>query len=252
MRNLKAIMAAAFLSVATSASAQTTTAQSASSEVSSVNNGWNTVSIEWTPGKLSFDAGDSWSFNGLSLGYSRAISVSKTIPLYVEAGLGLQYSFLSKMEKISGYYNKTTGTFHDTSLYGGTYVNAKVDIDGSLFTAKVPVELLYAWQIPDSKVTLIPHAGINLRFNVLGKAKVKAEVSGNGILETEEHTYNLFNEDDMEGTDNMMNRFQIGWQIGLKARFNNLFMLGLSYEYDSEIFKKANTKGFSVTAGLTF
>ncbi len=252
MKNIKTIMAAAVLSVATSASAQTTIAQSASAEANSVNNGWSTVSIEWTPGKLSPDTGDSWSFTGLSLGYSRAISVSKDTPLYIETGLGLQYSFLSKMEKASGYYNKATGTFYDTSLYGGTYVNAKVDIDGSLFTAKVPVELLYAWQLPDSKVTLIPHTGINLRINIMGKAKIKADVSGSGISESEEQTYNLFNEEDMGGTSNTMNRFQIGWQIGLKARFNNLFMLGLSYEYDSKIFTKANTKGVSVTAGLTF
>lgn len=252
MKNIKAIMVAAVLSIAASASAQTTTATNASPEVTPVNNEWNTVYFEWSPSKLIPSTGDSESFTGLSLGYNRAFSISKNNPLYIETGFGLQYSFLSKMGKGTGYYNSTYGTLHDSSIYGGTYVNVKANVDAYVLSAKVPVELLYAWQIPDSKVTLIPHTGINLRFNILGVAKIKADVSGKGISESDEQTYNLFNEDDMGGTDNMMNRFQIGWQIGLKARFNSLFMVGLSYEYDSTIFKKVNTSGVNVAAGLTF
>ncbi len=249
MENVKTIMMAAALAISASAPAQT---QNASSEINSANKSWNTVYVDWTPGKLSSSRGDSQSFTGLSLGYNRTIGVTKGIPLFIETGLGLQYSFMSKMEKISGYYNSSTGTFNTSSVYGGTYVNAKLNIDGYLFSAKVPVELLYAWQIPNSKVTLIPHTGINLRFNICSKAKVKAEVSGKGISESEELTYNPFNEDDMDGTDNTMNHFQIGWLVGLKARFNNLFMLGISYETDSEIFKNVKTNGVCISAGITF
>lgn len=55
---------------------------------------------------------------------------------------------------------------------------------------------------------------------------------------------------DMGGTDATWNRFQIGWQIGLNARFNSKFLLGLSYGTDfSEIHKKGKIKTTSITIG---
>lgn len=221
MKMIKAIMVAVALTASTSAFAQFTNAKSAASATSSDNNGWSTFYFEYSPSKLNYDGddSDSESFTGLSLGYNRAFSISNSAPLFIETGLGLQYSFFSR--DVKSYYSDEEIKFYWLS-------------------AKVPVELLYAWQIPNSAVELIPHAGINLRLNILGKEKYDGE------------DYDLFDKDDMGGSDNTLNRFQIGWQIGVKARFNKRFMIGLSYGSDSEISKKTTTSGLDITAGITF
>ncbi len=48
-------------------------------------------------------------------------------------------------------------------------------------------------------------------------------------------------------------RLQIGWQIGLKARFGQNFMAGVSYGSDfSEIAYKSTIQTTSLTIGYTF
>ncbi len=208
MKKIKAIMAAVLLTASTSTFAIG-------------NKDWNTFYVEWNPGRIYGTAGEalSCSFNGFSLGYSRALSISNVLPFFVEEGIGLQYSYYS--------YNR----WHHSDW----------------LSAKVPVGLLYAWQMPNNSITLIPHAGINLRFNIVG-CEYK--------------------------------RFQTGWQIGLKARFNRHFILGVSYGSDfTELAKeietckyvygenngspstvqiitksarKIKTKGASITLGYTF
>lgn len=188
------------------------------------NKDWNTFYVEWNPGRIYGTAGEalSRSFKGFSLGYSRAISISSSLPFFVEEGIGLQYSY---------YRNR----WHHSSWS----------------SAKVPVGLLYAWQMPNNSITLIPHAGINLRFNL-----------------------------NIVGCEYECKRFQTGWQIGLKARFNRHFILGVSYGSDfTELAKeietweyvygenngspstvqiitksarKIKTKGASITLGYTF
>lgn len=238
MKKIKAIMVAVALIASTSAFAQFSNAKSPASATSSDNKGWSTVYFEYSPSKLSYsgDEDDSQSFTGLSLGYNRAFSLSNSVPLFLETGIGVQYSFYSDEEEYSGYY-----------------YSAKANLDVYIVSANIPVELLYAWQIPNSTVELIPHAGINLRFNALGEATVKAEASSGYSKGSAEKSYNLFDKDDMESIEsNTFNRFQIGWKIGVKARFNKRFMIGLAYGSDSEISKKINTSGVNLTAGITF
>lgn len=48
-------------------------------------------------------------------------------------------------------------------------------------------------------------------------------------------------------------RFQIGWQIGLKARFGQKIMAGISYGNDfSEIAYKSTIQTTSISIGYTF
>lgn len=242
MKKIKAIMVTVALIASTSAFAQFSNAKSSASATSSDNKGWSTVYFEYSPSKLSYsgDEDDSQSFTGLSLGYNRAFSLSNSVPLFLETGIGVQYSFYSDEEKGSVYYS-------------GSYYSAKANLDVYIVSANIPVELLYAWQIPNSTVELIPHAGINLRFNALGEATVKAEASSGYSKESAEKSYNLFDKDDMESIEsNTCNRFQIGWKVGVKARFNKRFMIGLAYGSDSEFSKKINTSGVNLTAGITF
>jgi hypothetical protein len=57
----------------------------------------------------------------------------------------------------------------------------------------------------------------------------------------------LFDEDDM-GKDNTFKRFQAGWQIGAKARFNGGFTIGVAYGSDFSNIWEAKAKGSSSKA----
>ena len=190
---------------------------------------WNTIYLQWNPSKFSPDNGNSTSFNGFSIGFNHAFSLSQSIPLFLEAGLGAQYSIWS---------NEVTIT------------KTSIDEKLTMISAKIPVSLAYKYDIPNSTISIIPNAGLDFRFNISGKLKLK---SGDYS-----ETYNVFDKNDMEKIEILSggetwNRFQIGWHIGVNLMFNNTFMLGASYGTDfSEIVKKVNINTGSITLGYCF
>ena len=65
--------------------------------------------------------------------------------------------------------------------------------------------------------------------------------------------YDLFSKKDMGSSSATWKRFQIGWQIGVKARLSRQFQLGVSYGSDfNEIAKKTKIATTSVNIGYTF
>lgn len=243
MKTLKLLIAAALLTAGTTASAQLTNTQSKPSTAS-----WNTLYLQWNPSSFSPDKGDNESFTGFTVGYNRTFSISKKVPLFIEAGVGLQYSFKSK-DIIDDYIDK------DDVI--------SIEQKFSVLSMKVPVSLMYDWQIPNSKVAITPYAGIDFRFNILGKLKydisgdyadavedyIKEYYDDNNILDDR----NLFDKDDMGSDSNAWKRFQIGWHIGVNARFSNKYLIGISYGQDfSEIVEKAKIRTTSITLGYCF
>lgn len=183
--------------------------------------GWNTIYLQWNPSSFSQEIGSSESFTGFSLGYNHAFSLTQSIPLYVEAGIGVQYSFWD-------------GVFYGIN-------NCKI----KLLSAKVPVSLMYKFDIPNSTISIVPNAGLDMRFNILGKLK-------NDDLN---RTLDLFDKDDMKygDVDISWNRFQIGWHVGVNFMFNNQFLVGASYGTDfSEIAKNSKVHTGSITLGYCF
>lgn len=179
--------------------------------------GWSTLYFQWNPMSLSPKHGDSESFTGFSFGYSKATSLTQSLPLFLESGLGVQYSYWS----------------------GEWYTD---DDEMNLLSAKIPVSVMYKYDIPNTSISIVPNLGLDLRFNILGNANIDDE------------DFNLFDEDDM-GEDNAWSRFQIGWHIGVNAMFNNKFMLGVSYGTDfSKIWDEADAKfnTASITLGYCF
>ena len=74
--------------------------------------------------------------------------------------------------------------------------------------------------------------------------------------DSEEEEVDLFDKDDAEkyfgDEDYAWKRFQMGWQIGVKASISN-FVLGVSYGGDfSEIAEDAKSKTTSITLGYRF
>lgn len=169
-------------------------------------NGWSTFGVEYLPSSWSGD-GDSESFSAFALNYSSATSLTSSIPLFLEWGLGAQYSSKSIDD------NK----IHYASL-------------------KVPVNVIYDFQIPNTKINIDPYLGIKFRGNVWGEYK-----------DYEDESYNLFG-DDLE-----WKRFQVGFNIGVKARFNNSFFIGIAYGSDfNEIAEDIKVNELSISAGLVF
>ncbi len=214
MKTIKFLATAFMFAVATTASAQFTNTSGASS--SPVNTeGWNSFYVQYNPSTLDVD-GEGIDFTGFSVGWNKAFSVSKDIPLFVEAGIGLQY--LNYSDEFVDYDYE---------------YDAKINV----FSAKIPVSLMYNWQIPNSKFSIAPYAGLYLRANITGKIEMDGE------------DYNLFDDDDMEEP---WKRVQFGYQIGVNARYNNVFA-GISYGGDfSEIAEESKFKSTSITLGFCF
>lgn len=228
MKKIKILAMASLFAVATNASAQftNTTRKSPSSSVGTNVDGWSTLWVEWNPSLLKYDVkdADDVSFTGFSVGYSQAFSVAPS--LFMEVGGGIQY--LSNNESID---------------------SEDIEIKTNLVSAKVPVNLIYAFQIPNSSVSLLPFVGANLRYNLSGKQKYEFEDYDDEASEE----FNLFDKDDMGSSSDTWKRLQIGYQIGVKARFSESFLVSLSYGSDlSEIAKKTKFSTTSITIGYTF
>ncbi len=220
MKNLKSLLTAVLAFGCLSVSAQfTNSGGGVSSNANS--EGWSSVYFQYNPSTLVIDysGAKDRSFTGLMLGYSKAFSISSSLPLYVEAGGALEYSFYS--DEVGG-------------------VDEKVNV----LAIKVPVNLVYNYEIPNSSVALAPYLGVSLRGIIL--AKDKEEWNGG------DKTYDLFDKDDV-GKDGQWKRIQFGAQLGCNVKFNNKFFLGLGYGTDfTEICKKEKMHEFIISAGLIF
>lgn len=224
MKKFRLMAIVALLAVCVNSFAQFTSG--AGSTASANTDEWGTLWVQYNPStfKVDMKGADDISFNGISLGYSKAFSLSQTTPLFLEAGAGLQYSFYSE-------------DYEDYNYEG--------EIKFSMFSVKAPVNLTYKFDMSDG-FSLCPFAGVTLRYNLSGKMKYEDE-DGDG------DDINIFDKDDMGSKDATFKRFQIGWQIGVNAHIGDSFILGASYGTDfSEICKKMKISTVSLTAGLKF
>lgn len=188
---------------------------------------YNRTSISYNHTNLkSKPENETLSLNGFGLEYIHGFSLSKSTPLYLEAGLKAIFSF-----------GKETGAIEGSS--------AKVDLKYSFLSFEVPVNLTYIFNL-SPEVSIAPYAGINFKLHALGK--VKAEKLG------ESADLNLFDKDEMGGYP--WNRFQMGWQAGVGAYYSD-FYLGIGYGTDfikiyDEDGDKINSSHLSVSLGYTF
>lgn len=172
---------------------------------------WGYIYGQFSPSKFSYDGGSESMF-AVSVGYNHNFSVLTTIPLYVEGGLGYQW---------------THGNFE-----GG-------DIKLNLHSLKMPIGVTYLYTIPNSPVDIIPRAGLDFRFNVVGR--LKSGYSG---------SVNVFDKSEMSNT---WNRFQIGFHVGVSARIWKKLLVGYAFQRDfSEIAEKIHVTQHNITFGYCF
>ena len=193
---------------------------------------------------------ESESGNSVSGGYNYAFPVSGTLPLYVEAGIAAKYVWKDK---------------------NGQKFN--------MLSAKVPVNLLYSYPVNES-FAIEPYAGLYLRGNIFGKVKYDSSYDddddwggyddddydwgddddydwgdddwsrqGNSralaASDDDSKSLDIFSKDDMG--DAACKRIQLGMQVGVRARINNQFLIGVGYSMDLTNISKYSMFGTDVT-----
>lgn len=186
---------------------------------------FNTADFTYSPVTMKVKgdgASVSTKFNAVSVNYDQARLLPISFPLYIQYGAGLQYTW--KTEKLDGV--KDSDTF---------------------LTLKVPVSVLYQFEVPNFPLTIMPYAGLNLQAHLLGQSKTSDE--------GESLKFSYFDKDDMGGDP--YNRFVVGWQLGARFMYQDYF-IGLSYngpvtnlyKYSSDV--KIRYSQFNISLGLRF
>lgn len=252
MKTIKFLAVAALLVISSGAYAQFTNTQSNASvsSASSSSEGWSTFFVQYNPSKAVIDVSgaEDLSFNGLTVGYSKAFAIAPGTPAYLEAGLAVQYSFATWNWKDDLKWYSITGADPDEKF--------------TMFSAKVPVSLTYVIDLPNSSISLAPFAGVDFRLNAFGSMKTEKNVKS-GYNEPDDDAWenqfgikvkkDMFDKKDMGSEDATFKRFQLGWHIGVNAYFNKQYFIGVSYGSDfSEIRKKTKVNTTSITVGMCF
>ena len=145
-----------------------------------------------------------------------SVGYSYTTPiagdLLVEAGAKAQFFFRSESSKNNG------------------------DRKVNLMSLTAPINLAYSFTAGNS-LHIDPYAGLFARLNIWGESRYKGQ------------TINLFSKDDMIDP---LERFNYGFQAGIKARINDFIVFGAVYWMDfNEIEEHTKLSGFDLTFGLT-
>ena len=242
MKKFKLFVLAAFLGLATSASAQFVNSGSSNSSASSTSssfdftsvktNGWSRIYVSYLPSKmkLDYDDADDMKFKGFQVGWLKGFGLTQRLPLYMEAGAAIQYR---------SYKDEESDSYYD---FSDKY---------NLLSLNIPVNLLYRFNIKDD-FSISPYFGLDFRINLLGKEKL--EYTANG--ETESEDFNLFDKGDMEelyeSDKAVWKRFQAGWHIGVGFDYR-IIHIAVEYGTDfNEIAEKSKFATPAITLGLNF
>ena len=167
-------------------------------------NWFGSIWLSYYPMTLSLKGSGTTStskFNGVGLLWTSAHGLGH-IPLYLEWGLGLQYAGNEEKESYEGVYYTTTN---------------------NLLFLNVPLQLLYRFQIPSTKIAIAPYTGFLFTVPVLWNEKVQASGYGDTYTESSD-VFKYF----YDQTGENLNRFNMDWQFGVRFMFNHFF-LGAAY-----------------------
>mgnify|MGYP002868684824 CR=1 FL=1 len=181
---------------------------------------YNGIYFQYNPSWLSYNVSGVKSdyLNGLTLGYTHSFGIAGDSPLFLEVGGNLQYAFKSKTESAS-------------HTVAGVKASADVTERFNMLSLNVPINFGYSIRLGDG-LALNPYVGLRMRLNLLATETAKATVTIGNQTETEKETANMFSKDDMGGSDNTWNRFQIAWRAGAKMIISEAFFVEAGYEMD--------------------
>ncbi len=235
MKTFKFYLVAGLMTLSTSAFAQFANTGNNGGGNSTVDTeNYSRIEVSYNPVSVSYDyeGAEDLDMTGFSFGYVKGFSVSKSLPLFVEAGLNLNYAFKSedKTEDEITMKNKTTA-----------------------LAAGIPVSLAYKYTLNNSEISIVPYLGVDFKFNIIGKNKVEydgPEEYKDYLPDNAEIDY--FDKKDVEDKDSRWKRFQMGWHIGAGVNYKALYV-GLKYGSDfTELCKKTKTSNWAITVGYNF
>lgn len=188
-----------------------------------------TLSYSYNKGEIDIKGADDLTYNGVAIDYIHGFSLSKTLPLFIETGIGADFGFYRDSPDEEESYSETT-------------------ITGTAISFSVPVNVAYKFNVnPDFSIH--PYLGLNFKLNVFSETTTKESYDGD--YDDDKHTVNNFDKKDV-GKDLKWNRFQLGWHIGVGVNYK-AFYAGLSYGTDfMELAKKTNTSTFKIGVGFNF
>ena len=234
MKNLKSILTMGLLFVSTAGFAQFANngGHSRGGSVLTKNtDGYSRIYFGYNPTSVSYDGKtddsdvEDFTLNGIMFGYTKGISLSQNMPLFLETGARFTYGF--KSQTLSSEDEEDDET-----------------VDTKAMNIVVPINLSYKFSFSESDFSVSPFVGVTLKGNVLGKQKWSDE--------DDDFEYDFFDKEDMGGKDNTWKRFQVGWQIGANVDYKSL-SVGMHYGSDfSELAKKTNSSNWAITLGYSF
>ena len=258
MKKLKLSLLAAFVGLTTAASAQTadTSGNNAPAADSQVEHravrttGWSRIFYSYTPSKIAYDAPDVTDDNlkGISVGYLRGFSLTHKVPLYMEVGAAFQYRFTDS------YAGSSDTTYDEEQGYTSVSYSARVH----MMSVNVPINLLYRFNIND-RLSISPYFGLDFRYNVACKIRVKMRKSYGEYGEYERakatKSFSLFDKEFMGqmGVE-PFNRFQPGFHGGISLDYRMLHLavdLGKDFDELSPT-GKGKIRTTSITVGYNF
>ncbi len=213
MKKLFVLAFAAIMSVGASAqliSSNTMTEQE-SSNYSRLAVGYNSVS---------FNDDIDESMTGVSLEWTKGISVSTTAPLFVETGIGASYSWKSKD-----------------------------DVDYRFATIQVPVNLVYKYELTDG-IKIAPYAGLYFRGNLLAEDEYDDETCNwfddidEGGLEAKRFSFGW-----QIGVGVEFNKLYLGVSYG--SDFNNFIDIDENFD-GYKVKASSKTSTFAAKVGINF
>lgn len=243
MKKLLLAVAAIFMTV--DASAQLI---SSNTVTHTKGNGYSRLSVSYNSLSTDKDLMDG-AMTGFSLAWTKGISVSSSMPLFIETGLSATYAFKSETMEGFSYYDEYS----------------EVDVDHKFAALTVPVSLVYKYEFPNTSIKLAPFAGIYFRGNLYGETSY----SGDYIRGFGETSY-IYDGDDTNWFDDNEDgglgakRLSFGWQVGVGLESGKLY-LGVSYGSDFtnlidfgeqndgySYSMKSKVSTFSATLGINF
>lgn len=240
MKKLTSVVAMLMI-VSTSAFAQFANSGASKSTSSASINGWQGVTVSYNMGALTYDmdGAKDTDLNGFSIGYVKAFSISKSLPLFVETGLKFSYATGEESYDNNWYWEGDADI--DEEKYEYTY-----------YELQVPINLAYEFAVNED-IQVLPYTGLYLKYNVAAEVDYSWRegyyTPNYSNIDEGGNSIDLFDDKDIKET---WNRFNFGWQIGAKVAYKN-FTAGLSYGLDlNEIGEKTKMNNFSISVGYNF
>lgn len=158
MKKFKCLLTAMLLGCSTMSFAQFMNGGGSSSSSSDVE-AWKGLRFSYDRVFINqdFDDPDDLDMNGFSVDYEHAFKITKKLPLFIQTGIGINFSRHSDSESESDeYYGYTVGYESKNSI--------------TQLGLNIPINLVYGVKI-NEQLAIKPYTGFYLRINLMAKEK---------------------------------------------------------------------------------